>query len=459
MPTTIAMNRRLLITISILIFLILGTYAAIQFAKGYRPDLSSREIKGTGLLVANSLPEGAQVFIDGKLTTATDDTLNLPPGNFEIEIKKDGYIPWKKMMVIEAELVTQANARLFPAVTSLSPLTFTGAINVVPSPNGQKIVYAVTESSEDSNKGLWILDLVQRPLSLSRDPRQVVRNTANLDFSQAVLGWSPNSSQILAHFPGDPDILRSTETNILLDANDLNKVESLRDVTAQLPVIFSQWEEELAVKQNDQLLNLPSQMQEIATASATNIYFSPDEKKVLYTATQQVHIPEELIPPLFSTNTQPENRDLQPGNVYVYDIEEDKNFLITKQPAEAERTRVLLFDKLTPRTLLAQESSPSSHRKLQRESTQDTIAAFRAQYTPITLQNVQWFPDSKHLIITEPEKITIAEYDGTNKSIVHSGSFEDTFTYPWPDGSKLLILTSLNTESDIPSNLYAISLE
>ena len=60
-------------------------------------------------------------------------------------------------MQIEAELVTQANARLFPAVTSLQPVTYTGAANAIPSPDGQKIVYAVTQSSEDANKGLWIL--------------------------------------------------------------------------------------------------------------------------------------------------------------------------------------------------------------------------------------------------------------------------------------------------------------
>lgn len=472
------MNRRTLITLAIAIILILGTYTAIQFAKGYRPNFKTREIQGTGLLVVNSLPEGAQVFLNGKLTTATDDTLNLLPEEYEIEIKKDGYTPWKKTLTILAELVTQANARLFPSVTDLRPLTFTGATNLSPSPDGQKIIYAVTESSKEENKGLWILDLVERPLSFSKDPRQIVRNTESTDFTQAILGWSSDSSQILAHFPekvvGTKTI---AEQNILLDASNFNRQESILDVTAQLPVIFSQWEEQLARKINDKLLSLPDEMQKIVTASATNLYFSPDEEKLMYTATEDLIISEELIPPLPSSSTQTEERHLKPKSIYVYDIKEDKNFFIADSSTPAELgekpTRMLLINQITPRTLFTPESSPSAHTKLQQETTRETISGFSTQYSPITAQPLQWFPDSSHLVSTEEEKITILEYDGTNHAVVYAGKFDSQltskqtteespgagFTYTWPDGSKLLILTNLNHESDLPPNLYAINLK
>ena len=94
------MNRKLIVAIATAVILVAGTYIAIQFAKGYRPDLRKREIRGTGLLVTNSVPIGAQVFLNGKLTTATNDTTNLPPGEYEVEIKKDGYISWKKTLKI-----------------------------------------------------------------------------------------------------------------------------------------------------------------------------------------------------------------------------------------------------------------------------------------------------------------------------------------------------------------------
>jgi hypothetical protein len=153
------MAKKLLLTLASLILIGLGTYIAIKFAQGYRPNFKNGTVQGTGLLVANSTPTGAQVFLNGKLTTATDDTLNLPPGSYQVDIKKDGFTTWTKTLQLQPELVTQTNATLFPSVPNLKPLTFTGAKNLLPSPDGQKIAYLVEAASTDSKNGLWILDL------------------------------------------------------------------------------------------------------------------------------------------------------------------------------------------------------------------------------------------------------------------------------------------------------------
>ena len=81
---------RLLIVIVAVLFFVTGTYFAIRLARGYRPSLASRALQGTGLLAANSVPRGASVFLNDKLTTATDDTLNLPPGQYRVKIAQDG---------------------------------------------------------------------------------------------------------------------------------------------------------------------------------------------------------------------------------------------------------------------------------------------------------------------------------------------------------------------------------
>ena len=49
--------------------------------------------------------------------------------------------------------------------------------------------------------------------------------------------------------------------------------------------------------------------------------------------------------------------------------------------------------------------------------------------------------------------------DQVDADTVYSGTLEEGFVYPWPDGSKLLILTSLNSESTLPPNIYAIILK
>ena len=189
---------RLFIVISIISFLSVGATYAIKFAKGYRPSIKSKALEGTGLLSANSFPRGASVFINDKLTTATDDTLNLPPGEYQVKIAKDGYTSWEKTIMLESELVTQTNARLFPSVPNLKPLTFSGCLNPTPSPDGQKIVFAVENATTDTKNGLYVLELNNNPLSFNSSATQITRSSQKYNFSESKLTWSPDSSEVLA---------------------------------------------------------------------------------------------------------------------------------------------------------------------------------------------------------------------------------------------------------------------
>src|SRR5487761_809998 len=110
------MKKQLLISGSILFFLLLATVAIIFYAEGYRFDqgLGKLNFSGTGLLVVTSSPNGAQVFINDHLTTATDNTINLAPGTYRVKIFKEGYFPWQKTITIDKEVVANAQALLFP---------------------------------------------------------------------------------------------------------------------------------------------------------------------------------------------------------------------------------------------------------------------------------------------------------------------------------------------------------
>lgn len=389
------MNRIPRILTAVLIFLTLigGTLLAIKFAKGYRPSLQNKRLEGTGLLAAYSIPKGASVFINDKLTTATDDTLNLPPKEYKIKIAKDGYTPWEKTLLLESELVTQTNARLFPSVPNLKPLTFSGAINPQPSPDGQKILFTVNDSTAANKNGLYILDLLDRPLGLNPAPRQISR-TIN-----GQLTWSPDSNQIL---------VTNKDVNYLLTAANFNDLANINDVTARLPLIRKQWADEIGKKQHEQLKTLPEEMQLIATASAKLLSFSPDEEKLIYVATAAAQLSTNLIPSLPASSTQLENRNLQPGNFYLYDLKEDKNFFLGG------------YDPKIP---------------------------------------LVWYPDSRHFVTIENTKIIIADYDATNRVVVYAGPFAENFAFPWPNGSQLIILASLNGGSALPPNLYSINLK
>lgn len=465
---------KLLFALAGVVFIIGGTLFALRWARGYRPSLGKNgpTLAGTGLFVATSDPKGAQVFINGKLTTATDDTLNLPPGTYSIEIKKDGYIPWKKNLDIVAELVTQTNTKLFPSVPNLTPLTFTGADSPMPSPDGQRIVYKVSSASTDARNGLWVLDLAERNFTTARtsEPKQIARNTSQYNFLDATLLWTPDSSQVLAYWTETQNakLQHSVSAAVLLSVSGMNDEGDIKDVTSRLPVLLAGWHQELDLKDQERFKELPPVMRKIATESAAAMYFSPDEKRFLYTATQEIIIPDRLIPDLPSESTQQEDRQLKPGGVYIYDMKEDRNYKVgdVELKREEAAAQQLSADDYWPARLATNFlllSEPEANAALTTslppvpaDLFPSLLTQLRDRYSPIWAQPIQWFPTSAHLLTVTDASINIAEYDGINSAVVYAGPFTQSFVYPWPNGGRLIILASLNAAG--PANLYAINL-
>lgn len=477
-----------------------GTFFAIRWAKGDRPRLGNKgpALTGTGLLVASSDPKGAQIFINEKLTSATDDTLNLAPGEYQVEIRKDGFISWKKTLQIKAELVVQTDARLFPSVPNLTPLTFTGAREPVPSSDGQKIVYKVDDASTEVKNGLWIIELADRNLPMVRisEPRQIARNTPQYKFGEASLIWSSDSNQVLAYWTEENLKLKITSSKlpeqkqptaqtaekeivikqaVLLNADRLNDAGELNDITARLPVILAQWYQDLDLKDQKRIAELPEFIQKMINESVKDVYFSPDEKRIMYTATAEVTIPDKLITDLPAESTQTEERNLTAGGIYVYDIKEDRNYRIeapeefvipnsgrqTIEQPEIENSDTANYwvERLKGNaSVSAEPSQPSILLPPVPEALMAVILEkLNNRYSPIFTRAVQWFPTSAHLVVTHPDRIVIVEYDGQNPAPVYAGPFDNGFTYPWPNGNRLVIMTNFNNTAT--GNIYALNLK
>ena len=389
-------RKRFILFLVIFLGIGLVAYFLIRLASGYRPDFTNKTMRPTGLLVATSIPNQGSILVNGKIIKAkTATTISLTPGEYEIEIKKDGFSSWKKKILIEKELVVKTEAYLFPTYPNLKALTSTSVSNPVISPNGKKVIFAV--ANQDEKNGLWILDLTERPLGLAREPYQILQSAARgRDFAKATYQWAPSSKQILVTL---------AKENFLIDTNNLNDNTKLIDVTDQLLTIQKGWKNEEKILEQAKLGQLPEELLQILDKGAKEITFSLDETKVLYTATASASIPKDLIPPLPGANNQPEKRDLTSGRTYVYDLKEDRNFALDL-PQEAK---------------------------------------------------VSWFPTSSHLFLVQKDKVSIIEYDNTNRIDVYSGPFENSFAFPFPSGNKILVLTSLSKET--PSNLYSISLK
>ena len=396
--------KRVLVTIGIIIpLIILGTIIAVLYGRGYRlnsDDPKGTLLSGTGLLVVTSSPDGARVYVNNRLMTATDDTINLKPGEYHVKIQKDGYFPWEKRVKIEKEVVTKAPAALYPIAPKLEALTLTGANKPVIDPTGELIAYTVSSASANKN-GLYILSMRSRPIIPSGGSiSQLARDTEG-QFSVADLMFSPNGKDLIATVSSE-----LTFQTYLFTGDEYN--EGPLDITNSLSTYTEDWETQETIKRKQTITTLPKKLRPFAEKNFTGLEISPEENKLLYTASASAMIPpiKKNVP---GGNTTPETRNILAGSIYVYDLKEDKNYLLWEKKGDVTNPKFI------------------------------------------------WHPDSGHLMYIEGNTINMIEYDGRNKTTIYAGPFSSDFVYPWPDGSHLVILTNLNIPG-APKNLYRISL-
>ena len=385
--------------------------AVIAYGRGYRLDLQKNSLKPTGLVSATSDPTGAQVLVDGTLKTATNNSFSIDPGYYTIRITKEGYIPWEKKIRVQGEVVSQASAFLFPTSPSLSPITNSGIANPTLSPNGSKVAYA--------HDGLWYYELSEGPLGRNRDPIQLDMNTDGFDFNTAQLTWSPDATQLL---------VESTPAARLYT---IARPNTFTDVTLTRTSLLADWDAQKLDTEKQKLAAFKPEIINMATSSAKIISFSPDETKILYEATASATIPQVIVPPLIGTNSTPEDRNIVPGKLYVYDSKEDKNYFLLD-------LKELPTPTPTPKT--------------------KAVATQPVTNTQETSFPIHWFPTSRHLLLTLQGKIDVLEYDRTNWITIYSGPFVDDFVAPWSNGSRIIILTNLNGDAQSLPNLYTVNL-
>ena len=420
--------RSFLIPFITICTILIAAAAVIAYGRGYRLDFNKTSIKPTGLIAATSDPTGAQVFVDGVLKTATNNTISIDPGFYTVRISREGYISWEKKLRVQGEVVSNATAFLFPTNPSLSPLTTLGIANPSLSPDGTKVAYIIPDVHLDATTtkraGLWYYELSEGPLGRNRDPIQL--DTVNgFDFMTARITWSPDATQLL---------VENTVTSRLYT---VSKPNISTDVTLTRQSLMTDWATQIADTEHQKLAAFKQPIIDMATSSAKIISFSPDETKILYEATASSTIPQVIVPPLIGTNPTKEDRAIKLGNYYVYDSKEDKNYLF-----------------------LNQKELPTSSPTPTPKSTVKTTGV-NAQTTPVLspfASPIHWFPTSRHLLLTLQGKIDVMEYDRTNWITIYSGPFVDNFVAPWTNGSRIIVLTNLNGDATSLPNLYTVNL-
>ncbi|WKZ25555.1 MAG: PEGA domain-containing protein [bacterium] len=216
-------------------------------------------------------------------------------------------------------------------------------------------------------------------------------------FVDSTLSFSPNNRELM--------IETKLGAVYLVSTNEFTPLNNLVNIALQKNEILNEWNLEKMKKQEAEFKTLPLEVAKILSENSSSYTFSPDENMVMYTASSEAKIEMDLISKLPGSSTQQESRDIKEGKTYVYDVKEDKNFEVNNNG-----------------------------------------------------RSLYWLPTSRHLILPDQGKIIIMDYDGTNRQTVFSGDYIDPHAYPFVNANKLLILTSLGSDSSLP-NLYSLTIK
>jgi len=388
----------------ILFFLIL--FSVIAFARGYRIDFKQQNVTSTGIISVSAYPRASKVFINGTLRGVTDLNVTLPPGKYQVEVKKDGYTTWTRDVTLKGELVVTLDALMFPINPSLSPITNLGISKLIRVNSDRLLIF--TENGVPEKDGAYLFELSKSPISFLPPLKRILKRSIlpeDISFSSPEATFSPDSKLAVLTFP---QLDSSISYLVNLEEENLQ----LTDVTNSTETLFATWEEDRKDEYKKLLELVPKDIKQIASDSFHIVSTSPDNFKILYFATQSAELPIVLKPRLVSSNQTEEVRSLSENHLYVYDKKEDRNYKISDKQLNS----------------LAKDN-PS----------------------------VLWYYDSQHLVLKETDKVSMLGYDGKSPTIVYSGPFETDFFGVTPDG-RLLILTNLNSHMNKYPDLYGIGI-
>ena len=134
--------RQWIVSITAIIIIVIGTLILVAFAQGYNYDALHNQIYKTGLVLIDSSPNNAEIFLNSKIINKKTPYRysGAPAGNLVVELKKEGYRDWLKNSVVIPGEVTFVNySLLLPSVLEQKPIN-------------EDIIFSDIVKAENNNK-------------------------------------------------------------------------------------------------------------------------------------------------------------------------------------------------------------------------------------------------------------------------------------------------------------------
>jgi len=264
-----------------LLVIVLATVLVVQFSKGWRVNINDGTIVNTGILDVNSTPRGAEIYLNGELRGKTPEVINaLVPGNYELELRLEGFTKWQKNVVIKGEQVSKLEAGLFEEDTKLEQVSELAISQLYFNPHGDNAI--ITSTSEDDS-GIWRFQFNKSIFALERDKIKLLELNIEDKYDLSTADY-----QIIASPDFNKAVLQINEELVRYYIIDLREEVEPVDITEYLvpnsSLIWANNSSTIITVQNNSLLALDLNNLTLSTLSnwSTDVWAINGNKAYFY---------------------------------------------------------------------------------------------------------------------------------------------------------------------------------
>jgi hypothetical protein len=229
-----------LIGVAILFATLILLYQAYGFGFG-----KDGEVIQNGLVFLSSAPSGADIYLNGsRYKNGTNTKLQLPAGQYNVELKRNGYQPWQRLVTVEGGGVEHFDyPRLIPQKLTTSPIKTYPEAPGFASASPDRHWLVVQQGAAPLNFDLYDLSdpkKISANLALLQVPESLITAPKSTTQGWKLVEWSTDNRHLLVqHSYGSDAAAGSSVEYIMLDiqtpADSVNLTKTLQlPTTAQL---------------------------------------------------------------------------------------------------------------------------------------------------------------------------------------------------------------------------------
>ncbi len=224
----------------LLIIFLFGAIISFIYAQGNIIDFSSKELLNSGSIQIITDSDNYQAYLNGELKELKDNRIeNLKPGEYFLQIKKEGFTEWSNNIEINAGLVSKVSVQLFSTNIKTEKLFENSIEYFIGSIDGNFLYYAINGSNISQN-GLWKKSLSSSIFSLINTQEVKIVENAESTLEERL---SINNYQLYPSLDNNRLLIHSIKDNswFLLNSEQLNTSENVIEIGKDINITKAGW--------------------------------------------------------------------------------------------------------------------------------------------------------------------------------------------------------------------------